>query len=95
MFNAWLANARADTLNTPGNCSPATLYKLGIIRSNPCDAVNVVVNAPADKEPCTAPAAPASDCISVTCTVCPKIFSLPSVAHSSTCSGITDDGVIG
>ena len=40
-------------------------------------------------------AAPASDCISTTLTVCPKMFSLPSVAHSSTCSGITDDGVIG
>ena len=33
--SAWLASARADTLNTPGSCSPATLYKLGIIRRSP------------------------------------------------------------
>ena len=36
----------------------------GIISSRPWDAVKVVVSAPAAREPCTAPAAPASDCIS-------------------------------
>ena len=37
---------------------------LGIIRSRPWLAVKVVVSAPATRLPCTAPAAPASDCIS-------------------------------
>jgi hypothetical protein len=65
------------------------------MRRRPWDAVNVVVSAPAMREPCTAPAAPASDCISVTLTICPKIFSRPSVAHSSVYSAIVDDGVYG
>ena len=34
-------------------------------------AVNVVLNAPAFKAPCKAPAAPASLCISVTLSFCP------------------------
>ena len=38
MDNAWLASARAETLNTPGSCSPAILYKFGIIRSRPWEA---------------------------------------------------------
>ena len=36
--------------------------------------MNVVVKAPAAKEPCTVPAAPASDCISATLTVVPNMF---------------------
>ena len=40
-------------------------------------------------------AAPASDSISKILTVLPKIFFLPAVAHSSVCSAIGDDGVIG
>jgi hypothetical protein len=39
--------------------------------------VKVVVKAPADKLPCTAPEAPPSDCISMTSKVCPKMFFLP------------------
>ncbi len=47
-------------------------------------AVKVVVRAPAAREPCTAPAAPASDCISITCTVLPKMFFWPAADHWST-----------
>src|SRR5690554_4117833 len=42
-----------------------------------------------------APAAPASDCISVTWTGWPNMFFCPRDAHSSTSSAIGDDGVIG
>ena len=80
---------------TPGSSSPAILYIFGIISSRPCEAVYVVVRAPAASEPCTVPAAPASDCISTTFTVCPNIFFLPSADHLSVTSAITDDGVIG
>jgi len=68
---------------------------LGIIKSRPCDAVNVVVSAPAAREPCTAPAAPASDCISATRTNCPNRFLRPAAAHSSATSAIGEDGVMG
>ncbi len=71
------ASARADTWKTPGSSSPAILYILGIISSRPCDAVKVEVRAPLCSEPCTAPAAPASDCISTTLTVSPKMFLRP------------------
>ena len=89
------ASARAETWNTPGSNSPEILYILGIISSKPCDAVNVDVRAPLCNEPCTAPAAPASDCISTTFTVSPKIFLRPCAAHSSTSSAMVDDGVMG
>ncbi len=95
MDSAWEATALADTWMTPGRFSPAILYMLGIISKRPCDAVKVVVNAPAAREPCTAPAAPASLCISTTCTRCPKMFFSPSADHLSTSSAITEDGVIG
>ena len=58
--------------------SPAILYMLGIISSRPWEAVKVVVRAPAAREPCTAPAAPASDCISATLgRFCPNRFLRP------------------
>ena len=41
------ARARADTWNTAGSISPAILYIFGIIRRRPCEAVKVVVRAPA------------------------------------------------
>ena len=72
MLSDCVATVRADTSNTQGSCSAAILYILGIISKRPCEAVNVVVRAPAASEPCTVPAAPASDCISVTFTVLPK-----------------------
>ena len=68
---------------------------LGIIKSRPCDAVNVVVSAPAASEPCTAPAAPASDCISAMRTFCPNRFVLPAAAQSSATSAMGDEGVMG
>ena len=47
ILKACAANARALTWNTPGRSSPATLYIFGTISNSPCDAVNVVVKAPA------------------------------------------------
>ena len=95
ILNELPASERADTWNTVGNFSPAILYMLGIMSSKPCDAVKVFVNAPACNEPCNAPTAPPSDCISCTITVSPKRFLRPCAAHSSTYSAIVDDGVIG
>ena len=95
MLNAWLAMVRADTWNTQGSNSPAILYILGIMSNKPCDAVNVVVSAPAWSEPCTAPAAPPSLCISCTKTVSPNMFLRPCADQSSTYSAIVDDGVMG
>ena len=46
MESAWVASARAVTWKQKGSSSPAILYMLGIIKSSPCDAVKVVVNAP-------------------------------------------------
>ncbi len=67
----------------------------GIISKSPCDAVNVVVSAPATSDPCTAPAAPASDCISVTWSVWPNRFFLPWAAQASATSPIDELGVMG
>ena len=39
IFNEDVANALADTWNTPGNISPAILYMFGIINNKPCEAV--------------------------------------------------------
>ena len=95
MLSACDAKALADTWNTPGKFSPAILYMFGTINNKPCDAVNVDAKAPATKAPCTEPAAPPSDCNSVTCTVSPNKFLRPSAAQTSIASGIGDDGVIG
>ena len=95
MFSAWLATVRAETWNTAGSSSPAILYMLGIISSRPWDAVNVVVSAPAAREPCTVPAAPASDCISTTFTSVPKMFFWCRADHWSTWSAMGLDGVMG
>ena len=68
---------------------------LGIISSRPCEAVKVVVSAPAAREPCTAPAAPPSDCISAMRTFWPKRLSRPCAAHSSATSAMGEEGVMG
>ena len=68
---------------------------LGIIRSRPCDAVKVVASDPACSAPCTAPAAPASDCISTTSGTLSQRFRRPWFDHSSASSPIVEDGVIG
>ena len=68
---------------------------LGIIRSRPWEAVNVVVRAPACRAPWTAPEAPPSDCISVTCGMVPQMFFFPCADHSSENSPMGEEGVIG
>jgi hypothetical protein len=78
-----------------GVSSPAILYMLGIIRRRPCDAVKVVASAPAWRAPCTAPAAPPSDCISTTLGTLPHTFARPFADHASACSPIAEEGVIG
>ncbi len=72
--SAWVATVRAATWMTAGVSSPAILYMFGIISSRPCDAVNVVASAPACSAPWTAPAAPASLCISTTVGTVPQRF---------------------
>ncbi len=78
-----------------GVSSPAILYMLGIIRRSPCDAVKVVARAPAWSAPWAAPAAPPSDCISVTWGTPPQMFSRPREDHSSASSPMGEEGVIG
>ena len=89
------ASARALTWKTVGMSSPAILYMFGIIKRSPCDAVKVVANAPALRTPCTAPAAPPSDCISCTRRTWLKMFFLPYAAHLSAISPMGDEGVMG
>ena len=74
---ACVAMVRAATCIVNGVSSPAILNMLGIIKSRPCDAVKVVDNAPACSAPCTAPAAPASDCISTTSGTLPQRLRRP------------------
>src|SRR4030095_7142882 len=78
-----------------GDSSPAILYMFGIIRSRPCEAVNVVDNAPAWRGPWIAPAAPPSDCISAISGTTPQRFVFPWLAHSSQDSAMAELGVIG
>ena len=68
---------------------------LGIMSNRPCEAVNVVVNAPAARAPCTAAAAPPSDCISVTEGIVPQIFASPFAVLASAISPMGELGVIG
>ena len=51
MFKDCAATVLADTWKTHGKSSPAILYIFGIIKRRPCDAVNVVVKAPAARDP--------------------------------------------
>ena len=95
MESDWQASERAETWNTVGSISPAILCMLGIISSRPCDAVKVVVSEPAVSAPCTAPAAPPSDCISITSTSWPKMFLRPAAAQESANSPMLDEGVMG
>jgi len=78
---AWVASERAATWNTVDVSSPAILYRLGIISSRPCEAVNVVVSDPVCSAPWTAPAAPPSLCISITSGMVPQTFFFPSADH--------------
>ena len=93
--SAWVASVRAATCMQNGVSSPAILYMFGIISRRPWDAVKVVQSAPACRAPCTAPAAPPSDCISTTFGTIPQRFLRPSADHSSASSPIVEEGVIG
>ena len=92
---AWAAIERAATWNTVLVSSPAILNILGIMSSRPCEAVKVVVRAPVWRAPCTAPAAPPSDCISMTVGMVPQMFLRPRADHSSANSPMLEEGVIG
>ncbi len=92
---AWVAKLRAATCMHRADSSPPILNRFGIMSRSPCDAVNVVAMAPAWRAPCSAPAAPASDCISTTSGTEPHRFGRPVTDHSSACSPIADAGVIG
>ena len=92
---ACVAIALAAIWKTQAVSSPAILYMLGSISSNPCEAVKVVVRAPLWSAPCTAPAAPPSDCICWMDGTCPQMFLIPCAAQASASSAIVDDGVIG
>ena len=80
---------------TVGVSSPAILNMFGSFSIRPCEAVKVVLNAPACSAPCTAPAAPPSLCISITCGTRPHRFFWPSADQASASSPIVDEGVIG
>ena len=95
MLRPCAASDRAATLNTVEVSSPAILYMFGIISSRPWDAVNVVDSAPPWSAPCSAPAAPPSDCISMTVGTMPYTLVRPREAHSSASSAIVELGVIG
>src|SRR6185369_13503316 len=87
--------ARAEMWKTVEVSSPAILYMFGIISSRSWLAVKVVVSVPACSAPWTAPAAPASDCISVTDGTVPQRFFSPAALLMSEYSPMFDDGVIG
>ncbi len=95
MESAWVAIVRAATWMTAGVSSPAILYMLGIISRRPWDAVNVVPRVPLVTAPCNAPAAPASDCISMTSGTWPHRFVRPAALQASDDSAIAELGVIG
>jgi hypothetical protein len=59
------------------------------------EAVKVVVKEPVWSEPCTAPTAPPSDCISMMLGIWFQRLVLPWAAHSSQYSAIVEDGVMG
>jgi hypothetical protein len=68
---------------------------LGIISSSPCEAVKVVVSAPACSAPWTAPAAPPSLCICCTTGTLPQRLGTPAADHSSASSAMGEEGVMG
>ena len=93
--SAWVASARAETWSTNGRSSPAILYMFGMYRSRPCEQVNELESEPAWSEPWTAPAAPASDCISITSGTWPQMLVFCLAAHSSQNSPMGEEGVMG
>ena len=67
----------------------------GIIKSKPCDAVNVVASVPVCSAPWIVPAAPPSLCSSTTDGTVSQRFFLPAEAQASADSPIGDEGVMG
>ena len=92
---AWVPTVRAATCSTPGRRSPAMRCSTGIISMRPWDEVKLVASAPVCSAPCTAAAAPASDCISTSCTGWPNRFSLPFADHTSVLPAMGLEGVMG
>ena len=92
---ACVAMARAATCRTVGVSSPAILNIVGIISSRPWLAVKVVARAPFWTAPCSAAAAPPSDCISMTSGTEPQRLVRPAALHASASSPIGEAGVIG
>ena len=95
MLSACVANDRAATWMTVGVNSPAILNISGSISNRPWLAVKVVAMAPRNTAPCSAPAAPASLCISITSGTTPHRLVRPRALHSSAYSPIAEAGVIG
>ena len=90
--SAWVAMVRAATCIVQGVSSPAILNMFGTISSRPCDAVNVVANAPFCTAPCSVPAAPASDCISMISGTVPHRFGRWVADHWSASSAMATTG---
>mmetsp|Transcript_67073 Transcript_67073/g.194152 ORF Transcript_67073/g.194152 Transcript_67073/m.194152 type:complete len:208 (-) Transcript_67073:332-955(-) len=95
MLKAWEAMARAGMWNTQGVSSPAILHMFGSINSKPWEAVYVVARPPVESTPCTAPAAPASDCICCTFGTWSKALVILPAIHVSAISAMSVDGVMG
>ena len=93
--SACVATARAATWMTAGVSSPAILYMFGIMSSRPWEAVKVVPMTPFVTAPCSAPAAPPSDCISTTRGTPPQMFVRPAALQASQLSAMAELGVMG
>jgi len=63
--------------------------------SSPWLAVKLVARAPEVSAPCSAPAAPPSDCISMTLGTAPHRLGRCCDAHSSANSPMLEEGVMG
>ena len=90
-----MATVRAVTWKTVGVSSPAILNMFGIISSRPCDAVNVVVRAPACKRAVDGAGRPRLALHFHHSGTVPKMFLRPAAAQASGNSPRPDEGVIG
>jgi len=95
MERPWHARARAVTWKTVGVSSPAILYMSGMMSSSPWEADTVAARAPVVRDPWTAPATPASDCISFTAGTVPQMFFSPLADFASQISAMGEEGVMG
>ena len=95
MLMAWVPTVRLATWSTAGSREPAIRYITGIISISPWAEVKLTPRDPASQAPWTAPMAPASDCISTSRTGWPNRFFRPWALHSSVCSAMGEEGVMG